>query len=138
MNLSMRNSSHHPGRLHSVSPVFKSGGSTAPSNYTPISIPPIGCKIAEKTVCDRLVAQLVNGGAFNFDPMPFRLPKYHSTETAIWSFVERIKSCFDDGGVVGAVFLDFTRAFDTINQNVLLSEMSKCPNVIKVDGVLLK
>lgn len=117
MNLSMRNSSHHPGRLHLVSPVFKSGGSTAPSNYTPISILPIGSKIAEKIVCDQLVAHL-NSGAFHVDPMSFGLRKYHSTETAIWSFVERIKSCLDDGGVVGAAFLEFTRAFDTVNQNV--------------------
>lgn len=120
-------------KIAKVSSVFQSGGSTAPSNYTPI-----GSEIAE-IVCDQLVARL-NDGAFNFDPMSFRLRKYHSTESAIWSFVERIESCLNDGGVVGAVFLDFTRAFDPVNQNFLLSKMSKCNFCwrIKWDGVLLK
>lgn len=69
-----------PWKVAKVSPVFKSGGSTAPSSYTPVSILPVGCEIAQKVVCDQLVAHL-NDGAFKFDPMPFRLRNYHS----VWS-----------------------------------------------------
>lgn len=36
-----------------------------------------------------------------------------------------MKFRLDEGGVVGAAFLDFKRAFYTANHNVLLSKLSK-------------
>ncbi len=57
--------------------------------------------------------------------MQFRFRVHHSTETANCYVVEQIKSSLDRGGVVGAVFLDIKKAFDTINHNVLLSKLSR-------------
>lgn len=45
--------------------------------------------------------------------MQFVFRKYHSTETALCYFVENIKSNIDAGDVVGAVFIDLTKVFDT-------------------------
>lgn len=43
------------------------------------------------------------------------------TETATLHLTEQAEAWLDKGGVVGAAFLDFRKAFDTVNQDVLLS-----------------
>ncbi len=53
--------------------------------------------------------------------MQFGFRKKYSTETANCFMLENIKTLMDKGGVVGAVFLDFKKAFETVNHEILLS-----------------
>lgn len=48
----------------------------------------------------------------------------HCTETANCFFTEKVKSLLDNCGTVGAVFLDFRKACDTVYHRVLLSKLS--------------
>lgn len=57
--------------------------------------------------------------------MQFGFRINHSTETATLVLIEQIKSRLNEGGVVGAVFLDLSKAFDTVDHDVLISGLSR-------------
>ena len=104
-----------------VTPIFKSGDRREVSNYRPVSILPATSKVIEKVVAEQLTAHLNNNNLLH--PMQFGFRANHSTETACCYFLELVKKSLDKGGVVGAVFLDLRKAFDTVVHQVLLSKL---------------
>ena len=59
---------------------------------------------------------------FNFQ---FGFRKRYSTEYAILETLENLKSAIDDQKITCGIFLDFSKAFDTINHNILLTKLHK-------------
>ena len=105
-----------------ITPVHKSGPVDNPDNYRPISILPALSKIMEKVVYDQLMDYLESNSLLSSYQFGFRAKR--STKLATTLFVDDIRFYLDSGNLVGAVFIDLKKAFDTIGHSVLLSKLS--------------
>ena len=104
-------------KISKVIPIFKSGSISELGNYRPIAVIPSFSKVLERLVYDQLVSYLEKECLlYNFQ---FGFRKGYSTEYAILETVEKLKSAVDDQKVTCGIFLDFSKAFDTINHHIL-------------------
>ena len=75
----------------------------------------------EKLIHKRLFKFLnSNNCLFNYQ---FGFRNHHSTNHALISITEKIRKAVDDGKIACGVFLDFQKAFDTVDHDILLAEL---------------
>ena len=63
---------------------------------------------------------------FNKNETQFGFRKNHNTQYCFTYMLEKQKNTHEKGKHVGAVFMDFSKAFDTINHDLLISELEAC------------
>ena len=110
-------------KVAKVIPLYKSGSQAEIDNYRPISILPTLSKILEKIVYKQLMAHLERHNLlfeYQFGFCPNR-----STELAVTYFTDFIRKEADSGKATGAVFIDLTKAFDSISHSIMLSKLSR-------------
>lgn len=107
-------------KISRITPIFKSGTVTEPGNYRPIAIiSPFG-KILERLVYNQMVLFLEKHSIlYNYQ---FGFRKGYSTEYAILEIIDNLKKAIDKKSITCGIFLDFSKAFDTINHDILLKK----------------
>ena len=95
-----------------IIPLFKSGSMVELDNYRPISMLPVLSKILERIVYKQLLSHLENNGLLSSFQFGFRS---RSTELAVTYFTDIIRKEVDSGNILGAAFIDLSKAFDTVS-----------------------
>ena len=108
-------------KIAKVVPIFKSGDDTLFTNYRPISLLPSTSKIVERFIFNQLYAYFETNGLFYGSLYGFR--KRHSTEFAALGLVDKLLNMMDKGQVPLGIFLDPSKAFDTLDHNILIKKI---------------
>ena len=93
------------------------------NNYRPVSVLPCFSKILEKLMYNRISNFIHKHSLPNDYQFGFRQKR--STNQALIVLLDKIAAALDNGDIVLGVFLDFSKAFDTVDHQILLNEMSK-------------
>ena len=108
-------------KLANVVPLYKSGDDMVYTNYRPVSILPIVSKIIERLMYNRLLSFL-NKHKVLYD-YQFGFRQKYSTYMALLTLVDRVSNALDQGDAVIGIFLDFSKAFDTVDHSILLEKL---------------
>ena len=118
LNLSLRYDSL---KIAKVIPLFKSGDHDIFTNYRPVSILPAFSKILEKVVYNRLLKFLNKFNILSDNQYGFR--KHHSTAYALTHLYDKISSAIDNQECTVGIFIDLSKAFDTVDHCILLEKL---------------
>ena len=104
-----------------VLPLFKKDDPEIMSNYRPISILPKLSKIIEKCIKSRLLHYFSRNNLLNHVQFGF-LPE-KSTQDAMIHLTEQIYSNLHNKLSTLAIYIDFSKCFDTLNRDILLKKL---------------
>jgi hypothetical protein len=104
-----------------VTAVFKKGNKSSVSNYRPISLTSIPCKIMESIIRDHIVEHFNRNKLFS--NKQFGFIKGRSTVLQMLNVLDKWTVALEEGGCIDAIYTDFEKAFDKVPHKRLLSKL---------------
>ena len=111
----------HELKCAKIIPLYKCKDAALFNNYRPISLLSVFSKIFEKIMYDRLYDYLVKFSILY--TYQFGFQKNKSTHLAIICLLDKLVSALEKGEVGIGIFIDFRKAFDTVDHTILLEKL---------------
>ncbi len=108
-------------KIAKVTPIYKKDDETILSNYRPISLLLVISKFFEKVIFSQTYEYFQREKLFYEGQYGFR--KGHSTEFAALETVDKLITDMDKGETPFNIYLDLSKAFDTLNHDILLHKL---------------
>jgi hypothetical protein len=108
-------------KIAKVIPLYKKNQNYLFDNYRPVSILPSISKVFEKIMHTQIYDYLNENKLLYVSQYGFRA--LHSTELATLELINRITCELDKGQSPISIFIDLSKAFDTIDHNILIRKL---------------
>ena len=108
-------------KIANVLPLYKSDDPFCFNNYRPVSLLCVLSKVFEKIMYNSLLDFLEDQKFFVKEQFGFRI--LHSSYLALMILINKLIESLDRGEYVIGIFLDFSKAFDTVYHKILLQKL---------------
>ena len=102
-------------KLADITQVYKKNDPLDKTNYRPVSVLPLVSKIFERIISDFIVSLL--------SPYSCGCRKGFNTQHALLTLVDNWRKSLDNTGFCGAILIDLSKAFDTLNHDLLIAKL---------------
>jgi len=109
-------------KIGNITSIFKKGSRSCPANYRPVSLTSILCKVMEGLIREVMMQYLVSNNLLASQQHGF-VPK-KACVTNLLETIDSVTSELASGRPVDLVYLDFSKAFDTVPHKRLLLKLA--------------
>ena len=106
-------------KLADITPIFKKYENILAKNYRPVSILPVVSKVFER-IMQRQMNDFIEN---HLSPYLCGYRKGFNSQYALLVMIEKWKMSVDNNGFAGGILMDLSKAFDTINHQLLIAKL---------------